>query len=410
VSQIKKAIIFKKPTLNSFFVILLFVITLSNFFIGDDNKSFLNYSLIVSAIILFIYNLNLKTNIRIFFNIYFQLFIIFGFNLFFTSYFDYKNFVIYLSYLFPSIVIYYFLSSITNISFFINIFKSIFIFLFLILIINTFYTGSYVLFDLNNFYLNGWFQINFLTFGINKLEQGQILFINFLIALFSNFKYKYLFILIILFLLIGSRSSFVATGFFLFIYFFNSKRISFTTFFLTTIIIFGTPLFFINTPDSLYFELDIRSSNQIVGISTFFTHIFGVGFCGWNEYATANQSFLMFQFGKYQPILELVGNSGIVSTTLESSFFQLLGEIGILTFILYFFLFKIFISGLNFKIKNELNLFKSINLIYLVASFFEDILFTPIWWLFFAMFIGLTNREYMINNSNRDKFKSLGTE
>lgn len=395
-NQIKNGIEHNNPKIDSLLIILLFAVTLLNFFFSDNYKFYLNYSLILIAIILFLLKLKTKSNIYVFKNNYFPIFLIFGINIFFTSYFDFKNYLIYLSYLFPSIIIYYLLSCINNLTFFTNLFKSIFIFLFLILIFNTFYSGSYVLFDLNNFYLNGWFQINFLTFGINKLEQGQILFINLLIALFSNYKYRYIFILVILFLLIGSRSSFVGTIFFLFIYLFNNKKISFTIYILSIAIIFGVPLFFINTPDSLFFELDIRSSNQVVGISTFFSNFFGVGFCGWNEYATANQAILISQFGKYQPIFELVANSGIISTTLESSFFQLLGEIGILTFILYFFLFKIFISGLNFKVKNELNLFKSINLIYLIASFFEDILFTPIWWLFFAMFIGLTNREKFI--------------
>ena len=396
-NQIKKIIKYKNSKFNSLIIILLFTVTLLNFFFSDSNKFYLNYLLILIAIIL-LFNLKTKTNIYLFTNMYFPLYIIFVINIFFTSYFDYKNFLIYLSYLFPSIIIYYLLSCINNLIFFLKLFKSIFIFFFLLLIFNTFYTGSYVNFDLNNFYPNGWYQINFLTFGINKIEQGQILFINLLIFLFSNYKYRYIFILGILFLLIGSRSCFVGSGFFLFIYFFNNKKISFTTYILSTAIIFGVPLFFINTPDSLFFEFDIRASNQIVGISTLFSHIFGIGFCGWNEYASANQAILMSQFGKYQPMLELVANSGAISTTLESSFFQLLGEIGILTFILYFFLFKIFISGLNFKIKNELNLFKSINLIYLIASFFEDILFTPIWWLFFAMFIGLTNREKLIKN------------
>jgi hypothetical protein len=403
-NEIRHSIQFKKSILSSLFIILLFITTVFNFFFSDDNKSFLNYLVILISIILFFFNLKIKTKINIFLTTYVPIFLLFGVNIFFTSYFDFKNYTIYLSYLIPSIVIYYLLSSINNLYFFIKTFKSIFLLLFLILIINSFFSGSYVLLNINNFYLNGWFQSNFETFGINKLEQGQIIFINLIFALFSNYKFRFIFIFILLFFLLGSRSCFVGTGFYLFIYFINNKKFAFLTFITTIAIIFAVPLFFINNPESLYFELDIRSSNQIVGISTFFTHIFGVGFCGWNEYAAANQTFLMSQFGKYQPILELVGNSGAISTTLESSFFQLLGEIGILTFVLYFFLFKIFISGLNFKVKNELNLFKSINLIYLIASFFEDILFTPIWWLFFAMFIGLTNREYMIKNSKSDNF------
>ena len=96
----------------------------------------------------------------------------------------------------------------------------------------------------------------------------------------------------------------------------------------------------------------------------------------------------------YEPKLALfrIDANNTVNLTLESTFFQLIAEIGIFTFFIYILVFKSTIKYFHFTIYNNYNFFKSICLIMLFASIFEDLLFDIFWWFLFAIILGLNNR------------------
>ena len=204
----------------------------------------------------------------------------------------------------------------------------------------------------------------------------------------------------------GSRSLFFGLLVYLVFRLFNYKIVKLNIYFFILFILFffSLPLFFIDNPDSIYFELDIRSFLQIISLKTFFNNIFGIGFSGWNEYALINQQNLVHKFFMYEPKLGLfrIDSNNTVNFTLESTFFQLIAEIGIFTFFIYILIFKTTIKNYKISIYNNYNFFKTISLIMLFSSIFEDLLFDIFWWFLFAIILGLNNRynnELFLKNS-----------
>ena len=280
------------------------------------------------------------------------------------------------------------------ISTFLNLISLINIICILYLLISGNYLYIFKL-DFNTAYLK-----IFENIGVFKQIHGQLLALTLLYVLYVlkfNKFIKYCFILIILSLMIGSRSIFFAFLCLILIKFFSNKYrflICLSILLLHYVFIF----YIIDNPFfELLFQFDIRWGLQAMSIFTSQDYLLGIGYGGWDDYAIIERTYLG-QYYEYLPVWQGFDDSETyIPTTLESSLFQMNAEIGtIFTVIMYIFLFKLTLKGIQSD-DPYFKLFSTINLVLIFSSFYEDNLLQPLWYIVFSIYIGIYLKQKLIN-------------
>ena len=280
------------------------------------------------------------------------------------------------------------------ISTFINLILLINIICLLYLFISSNYLYIFKL-DFNTAYLK-----IFENIGVFKQIHGQLLALTFLHVLYVlkfNKFFKYFFLLIILSLMIGSRSIFFGFLCLLIINFFPNKY----RFLICLSILLSHYVFIFYIVDNPFFDLlfqfDIRWGLQAISIFTSQDYLFGIGYGGWDEYAVVEVGHLL-KYTEYLPVWQGFDDSNTyIQTTLESSLFQMNAEIGmILTVIMFIFLFKLTLKGIQSD-DPFFKLFSTFNTVIIFSSFYEDNIFQPFWYIVFSIYIGIYFKQKLIN-------------
>ena len=236
--------------------------------------------------------------------------------------------------------------------------------------------------------------------GVFKQIHSQLLALTFLYVLYVlkfNKFFNFCFLLSILLLMIGSRSIFFGFLCLIIIKLFSNK---YRFLICLSILLFHYVFIFyiIDNPFfDLLFQFDIRWGLQAISIFTSQDYLFGIGYGGWNEYAVSEVGHLL-KYNEYLPIWQGYDDSNTyISTTLESSLFQMNAEIGIIsTVIMFIFLFKLSLKG----IENDnlfFKLFSTFNIVIVFSSFYEDNIFQPFWFIAFSIYIGIYCKQKLIN-------------
>ena len=135
------------------------------------------------------------------------------------------------------------------------------------------------------------------------------------------------------------------------------------------------------------FQLDPRWGMQAVSVFTSEKYLLGIGLGGWDEYAVSNLTELL-NYVEYFPVWLNYSSNSYIPTTLESSLFQLNAEMGtISTIILYCYFIYLIVKNISIPYY-DLKFFSILNLVLIYASFYQDILFQPIWYIVFSIMIG----------------------
>jgi len=302
------------------------------------------------------------------------------------GFYDFKNLFNQLAFLFIS----YYVATSKAYSINYLVLQNYFRVLIFVLCLVVLYGYSIAVFDVIDFDFNTYYRKVYDSVGLFKQEFGQLLAIC-LISLFlyaKNLKYKislysiWVIIVLMIPLLVGARSIFF--GFMCLLIVYSLKRkfaislLSSSFAILLFHLIFPFALLLSSFKD-LFYQFDPRWGMQYISVTESLKHPLGIGFFGWDEYVIVN-SRTLYSYIEYLPIMMGYIQSEYIPTTLESSFFQFLIEIGIpCTLILYYLLFRISWRLL----KNDLTRFEFAILnsfiVITFSSFYEDNLFQPIW-------------------------------
>lgn len=249
--------------------------------------------------------------------------------------------------------------------------------------------------DIINLDVNTFFRKVYESTGLFKQEFGQLIAVSILTIYLhiSSLKSKinkwgYVIVVIcIIPLIIGARS--ILFGFLALLLIQNAHRFKLKQAMLAFLIfIFHLILPFIIKKSSaleFFYQIDPRWGMQYIAVTESENHPLGIGFFGWNEYVNSNKRDLL-NYTKYLPDWLGYTKNEYIPTTLESSLFQLIVEIGFFPTILIYITSYSLYQKLT---KKSLNPFEKVItysfLVITFSSFYEDNIFQPIWHLVFCL-------------------------